>query len=49
MTALEESLTLVREQGKTVIIVTHDLEMAARTDRRIHLVDGMLAEAEPAT
>jgi lipoprotein-releasing system ATP-binding protein len=40
---------LVREQGKTVIIVTHDLEMAARTDRRIHLVDGMLAEAEPAT
>ena len=39
---------LVREQGKTVIIVTHDLEMAARTDRRIHLVDGMLAEADPA-
>jgi lipoprotein-releasing system ATP-binding protein len=39
---------LVREQGKTVIIVTHDLEMAARTDCRIHLVDGMLAEADPA-
>ncbi|MEX2454059.1 MAG: ABC transporter ATP-binding protein [Rhodospirillaceae bacterium] len=35
---------LVREQGKTVVVVTHDLEMAARMDRRIHLVDGALAD-----
>jgi lipoprotein-releasing system ATP-binding protein len=39
------SLTgLVRDQGKTVLVVTHDLDLAARMDRRIHLVDGMLAE-----
>jgi lipoprotein-releasing system ATP-binding protein len=31
---------LVRERGKTVVAVTHDLDMAARMDRRIHLVDG---------
>lgn len=37
---------LVREKGKTVLVVTHDLDMAARMDRRIHLVDGMLAEAD---
>ncbi|MEP4419943.1 MAG: ABC transporter ATP-binding protein, partial [Nitratireductor sp.] len=37
---------LVREQGKTVLVVTHDMEMAGRMDRRIHLVDGMLADAE---
>lgn len=36
---------LVRERGKTVIAVTHDTEMAARASRRIHLVDGRLAES----
>jgi lipoprotein-releasing system ATP-binding protein len=33
---------LVRERGKTVVAVTHDLDMAARMDRRIHLVDGKI-------
>jgi lipoprotein-releasing system ATP-binding protein len=33
---------LVRERGKTVVAVTHDLEMAGRMDRRIHLVDGRI-------
>ncbi|MGI3128546.1 ABC transporter ATP-binding protein [Nitratireductor sp. PBL-C9] len=37
---------LVSERGKTVVAVTHDLDMAARMDRRIHLVDGMLADAD---
>ncbi|KXF76173.1 ABC transporter ATP-binding protein [Paramesorhizobium deserti] len=36
--------TLVRERNKTVIAVTHDMDMAARMDRRIHLVDGRVAE-----
>ncbi|KUL94602.1 ABC transporter ATP-binding protein [Bosea sp. WAO] len=36
---------LVRERGKTVIAVTHDTEMAAKATRRIHLVDGRLAES----
>jgi len=34
---------LVRERGKTVIAVTHDIDMAARASRRIHLVDGRQA------
>jgi lipoprotein-releasing system ATP-binding protein len=33
---------VVRERGKTVIAVTHDLDMAERMDRRIHLVDGRI-------
>lgn len=33
---------VVRERGKTVVAVTHDLDMAARMDRRIHLVDGRI-------
>ncbi|WP_163264322.1 ABC transporter ATP-binding protein [Chelativorans alearense] len=37
---------LVRERGKTVVAVTHDLGMAARMDRRIHLVDGMVEAGE---
>jgi lipoprotein-releasing system ATP-binding protein len=34
--------TLVRERGKTVVAVTHDLGMAERMDRRLHLVDGRI-------
>ncbi|MDK1388712.1 ABC transporter ATP-binding protein [Sinorhizobium sp. 8-89] len=39
---------LVNERGKTVVAVTHDLEMAARMHRRIHLVDGRISEEEGA-
>jgi lipoprotein-releasing system ATP-binding protein len=39
---------LVRERGKTVVAVTHDLDMAARMDRRIHLVDGKVESEEAA-
>ncbi|MGX5734740.1 ABC transporter ATP-binding protein [Bosea thiooxidans] len=35
---------LVRERGKTVVAVTHDEAMAARASRRIHLVDGKIAQ-----
>jgi lipoprotein-releasing system ATP-binding protein len=37
---------LVDRQGKTVVAVTHDLSLAARMDRRIHLVDGMVVSDE---
>jgi lipoprotein-releasing system ATP-binding protein len=36
---------LVRERGKTVVAVTHDLDMAARMDRRVHLIDGKIYES----
>jgi putative ABC transport system ATP-binding protein len=35
-----------REQGKTFIIVTHNLEVAKRTDRVIHLRDGAIEREE---
>jgi lipoprotein-releasing system ATP-binding protein len=31
---------LVRARGKTVVAVTHDLNLAGRMDRRVHLIDG---------
>jgi lipoprotein-releasing system ATP-binding protein len=37
---------LVDRQGKTVVAVTHDLALAARMDRRVHLVDGMVVSDE---
>jgi lipoprotein-releasing system ATP-binding protein len=39
---------LVHKRGKTVIAVTHDMEIAARVDRRIHLVDGKVVSDERA-
>ena len=35
---------LNREQGITLIVVTHDEELAARCDRRINMRDGLLVE-----
>jgi lipoprotein-releasing system ATP-binding protein len=37
---------LVRQRGKTVVAVTHDLDIAARMDRRVHLVDGKVESDE---
>lgn len=34
---------LVDKQQTTVVMVTHDMDLAAATDRRIHLVDGRIA------
>jgi len=33
------------EDGKTVVMVTHDPGLAARTNRVVHLHDGRLVEA----
>lgn len=35
---------LVKQRGKTVIAVTHDVDFAQGADRRIHLVDGRITE-----
>jgi putative ABC transport system ATP-binding protein len=37
---------LRHQLGLTVILVTHDLAIAARADRRLHLVDGRLVNTE---
>jgi lipoprotein-releasing system ATP-binding protein len=36
--------TLVREHSQTIVVVTHDLELAARTHRMIRLVDGRVVD-----
>ncbi len=36
---------LVKEEGRTVITVTHDPDLAARTQTRIHIVDGRIVSA----
>jgi len=33
---------LASEEGRSVVAVTHDPDLAARTDRRVHLVDGRI-------
>jgi len=41
---MELLLTLNREHGTTLIIVTHDPEIAAQTQRIIHIRDGVVEE-----
>ncbi|MDP2134631.1 MAG: ABC transporter ATP-binding protein, partial [Sulfuritalea sp.] len=36
-------LELCREHGAALILVTHDLDLAARAERTLHLQDGVLA------
>jgi putative ABC transport system ATP-binding protein len=40
---------LRNQLGLTIIMVTHNLEIAARADRRLHIVDGRLVDPEPAS
>ncbi len=37
---------IARERGKTLIMVTHDPNMAAFTDKAIHLLDGQVTDIE---
>ena len=39
---IELLLALVREKGKTLVVVTHDAELARRGDRRMEIQDGLL-------
>jgi lipoprotein-releasing system ATP-binding protein len=44
-TSTEQVFGILREiadQGRTVVVVTHDPALAARADRRVHIVDGRI-------
>lgn len=38
---------LAKEQGTTIIAVTHDVDFAKAADRNVHLVDGAIARDGP--
>jgi lipoprotein-releasing system ATP-binding protein len=44
----EELLRLVRDEGVAAVVATHNLDLAARMDRVLRLVDGLLVEEEVA-
>ena len=43
-----ELLEQLNAQGATVVIVTHDAEIAARAQRNVHIVDGIATDLETA-
>jgi lipoprotein-releasing system ATP-binding protein len=46
-TSTEQVFSILREiadSGRTVVVVTHDPALAARADRRVHIVDGRIHE-----
>lgn len=42
---IEILIRLAHEEGRCVILITHDQEIAAQTDHILHLKDGVLAES----
>ncbi len=44
----DELFALNRDHGITLVIVTHDEDLAARCDRQVHVRDGRLVDAEVA-
>jgi lipoprotein-releasing system ATP-binding protein len=40
-------LRQIADSGRTVVVVTHDPALAARADRRLHIVDGKIQETVP--
>jgi lipoprotein-releasing system ATP-binding protein len=40
---------LAHEEGKTIVTITHDISLAARSQRQIHIVDGQLTDMEAHT
>jgi lipoprotein-releasing system ATP-binding protein len=41
----EQMMQLARERGTAFVVVTHDTQLAARCDRHLHLVKGVLQAA----
>jgi putative ABC transport system ATP-binding protein len=41
-----ELLEEINQQGTTIVMVTHDPELAARAQRNVHIVDGMATDLE---
>jgi putative ABC transport system ATP-binding protein len=39
-----ELLEDINQQGTTIVMVTHDPELAARAQRNVHIVDGMASD-----
>jgi lipoprotein-releasing system ATP-binding protein len=38
---------LARQDRRAIVVVTHDLDLAARATRRVHLMDGRIVSDEP--
>jgi putative ABC transport system ATP-binding protein len=39
-----ELLEEINRQGTTIIMVTHDPELAARAQRNVHIIDGQVTD-----
>ena len=39
-----ELLEAINEQGTTILMVTHDPELATRTQRNVHIIDGQVSD-----
>jgi putative ABC transport system ATP-binding protein len=40
-------LEQINEMGTTIIMVTHDPELARRAHRNVHIVDGQISDLKP--
>ena len=47
-TVMQLMLELNREAGTTLVLVTHDTELAARCDQQLHIEAGRVSATHPA-
>jgi putative ABC transport system ATP-binding protein len=40
-------LEQINEMGTTIVLVTHDPELARRAQRNVHVVDGVVIDSAP--